>query len=208
MTSRFLMPDVYTDNFIIVFKTNNNPQDNHYTIKDQWGNVVVNKSAFNAATTYYDTLKLSKGCYTFEFVDDGLDGLDYWAYPEQGKGTLRFRKLTGLTLKTFNPDMGHGIKYSFAIQNVVALVEKENMVKSFEVYPNPGSGKLNLDITGLSGENKIDVFNLTGMLVFSESRIMKDFENINLDLSQLQKGLYLIRISSGNTSLIKKIVIN
>lgn len=208
MNSRFVMPDVYTDNFIIALRTNSNPQDNSYTVKDQWGNVVLSKSNLAPNKTYLDTLKLAKGCYTLELIDAGNDGLDYWAYPGQGTGSFRFKKKGGLYMKTFNPDFGRSIKYSFAIQNVVADINEINKQLNFEIYPNPGTGKFNLDFTGLKGDYKLEIYNLAGSLIKSEIMKLNGDDSRNLDISGYEKGMYMVRLTNGVSNLVKKLVVN
>jgi hypothetical protein len=208
LTSRFVLPDVYTDNFIIALKTNNNPQDNYYTVKDQWGNVVWSRSGLTANKTYLDTMKLAKGCYTLELIDEGLDGLDYWAYAAQGKGTFRLKKVGGIYLKTFNPDFGHVIRYSFAIQNIVAGTDEVKNETGFEIYPNPGNGKFNLEMIGMEGDYKLEIYNLSGSVILSENLQLKGDDSHDFDISNYEKGMYLLRISNGTTNQIRKLVVN
>jgi outer membrane protease len=189
-------------------RTNNNPQDNYYSVKDQWGNVVLSRSNLTANKTYYDTLKLTKGCYSLELIDEANDGLDYWAYPGQGTGSFRLKKIGGLIFKTFNPDFGRSIKYAFAIQNIVGEIKDSPNELSFDIYPNPGTGKFNLDFSGLVGNYKIEIYNLTGSLLKSDILNLHEDDSRDIDLSGYEKGMYIIRVTNGTSNMIKKLVVN
>jgi hypothetical protein len=61
--STFEKPDVYTGKFYIQLKTNNAPQENSYSIKDDQGNIVASRNNMSAGTLYRDTIDLPNGCY-------------------------------------------------------------------------------------------------------------------------------------------------
>jgi hypothetical protein len=71
-----------------------------------------------------------------------------------------------------------------------------------EIFPNPSKGNFSI-YTGLSVSYKVDIFNLQGVKVF-EQEYFKDGE---IDTKCLQKGVFFVRISSGNNSVSKKIII-
>lgn len=58
------------------------------------------------------------------------------------------------------------------------------------VYPNPSSGQFNF--SGLEKENKIEVFDITGRIIY-QSIANSDFETINI--SDKAKGIYFYRIT-------------
>ncbi len=69
--------------------------------------------------------------------------------------------------------------------------------QSFEVYPNPTSGDLNVDLTPYIGRNvRMEVYSLEGKLLeFSEiDEVQTVIERI--DLSQFGNGMYLVKVKS------------
>ena len=81
---------------------------------------------------------------------------------------------------------------------------KENKIS---LYPNPSNGKIILEIKDRAisfKEGEIIVFNSLGENIFQEKLIS---EKIQIDLSDKVKGVYFIKIQSGQTILTKKIVI-
>jgi hypothetical protein len=83
----------------------------------------------------------------------------------------------------------------------------ENMVSqsSFEVYPNPSTGIINLKLNGKSSENSmISIFDVSGRKVFEEEVTSS---NSSLDLSALTKGNYMLKLQSKGVESVEKIVL-
>ena len=78
---------------------------------------------------------------------------------------------------------------------------------SFELFPNPTDGKVNLVIgETLQGKAVVEVYNLLGeqMMAKKVSHLQKG-ETYTLDLSHLVSGLYIIKMSTENGSCSKKV---
>ena len=71
------------------------------------------------------------------------------------------------------------------------------------VYPNPGKGKFVVS----SSENidGIEIFNSVGEMVLDDSKIGNQLKSF--DLSHYSKGIYVIRINTGNNFFTKKLIL-
>jgi hypothetical protein len=75
-----------------------------------------------------------------------------------------------------------------------------------KVYPNPTSDIINIELNENVGkDNKIDVRDIYGRIVLQKNWI--DGSRHQLDLKQLPKGMYFIRIQNNNKSYIEKVII-
>ena len=74
--------------------------------------------------------------------------------------------------------------------------------KSFNIYPNPTTGLLNID-GDFNEETSLRIFNNIGQVVLS----LETFNDLTIDLSDLQKGLYFVKLSSVSKSTTHSIVI-
>lgn len=92
-----------------------------------------------------------------------------------------FGTTTGATVWSFTTDATLGI-------------EENLLYNSFSVYPNPTSNILN--IQGSNDIDNVTVFNLLGQNVVNFSK--NEITNSSVNLSELSKGLYLVKISSGD----------
>ncbi|HEY1045100.1 MAG TPA: T9SS type A sorting domain-containing protein [Bacteroidia bacterium] len=73
------------------------------------------------------------------------------------------------------------------------------------VYPNPSNGLLNVDLSAVPDVMQLDVISMDGRSVLTQNNLN---EIVELDLSALTKGLYLLKITnSDNTQIFKEIVI-
>jgi len=73
------------------------------------------------------------------------------------------------------------------------------------LYPNPNEGLFKLDIlTELpEGNNRLSVFNSSGMIIYNE-RLTKDENPIEIDLGRSASGTYILMLTSGNTIISTK----
>ncbi len=88
---------------------------------------------------------------------------------------------------------------------------EENVKKPFKIYPNPGKGDFNISFDNTIGNNKIYIqaVNALGQTVkeFSFSNSNTQSGNITLDLKGFAKGMYVVRVFSGNEMYNQKLVI-
>lgn len=202
--SRFVKAPVYSGGIVIRYRTNNVPEQNWYQITDKDGKIVIeNPDISEPTTTYYDSLTLAPGNYTFSFYDEGENGINWWASPDDGAGTLAFRKnsaTTGTSLKTFNPDFGHVIHYDFTISGTASVDPVEAPLQLVRVFPNPATSTLRIDLKGYDTQNmKFAITNITGKR-FLEGAL----DSNKLDISQLPVGHYTLElISSEGTAYIQ-----
>ena len=76
------------------------------------------------------------------------------------------------------------------------------------VYPNPAKEFINVEFSGLSDENIcIEIIDVFGKVVQKENR-KNENEMFNLNISSLDAGYYLLKISSDNSVIQKKIIIS
>ena len=195
-------PDIY-----IELKTNSYPNENYYTLKDDQGNIILQKSGFSANTVYRDTLHLENGCYDFTLFDSDDDGLSFWANND-GSGYIRLRKAeNGLVLKTWNADFGAQAFTQFT----VGYYLNNDMVKgvqSIEIYPNPGSGLFTVDMVLPETQDiTLTVFNSHGKLMMQRTEKEISDKKILLDLQGMSAGLYFVNISTNEGNKTQKIIL-
>ncbi|MFB9051865.1 T9SS type A sorting domain-containing protein [Formosa undariae] len=104
---------------------------------------------------------------------------------------------------------------SFTYEDVTQRLSIDNVNESisFGVYPNPTTDKkINLvyDVNALtSSNNEVAIYALTGAKVFATSlKNNSGFYNKELQLDNLQSGIYILKFTSGNTSTTKKLILN
>ncbi len=84
-----------------------------------------------------------------------------------------------------------------------ANLENKN-VNDFEVYPNPSNGSFNIDFNNLNENNSIEIYSIYGDKVFETT----SSESKSISVSNLKKGIYLIKVIQNEETITKKLVIN
>ena len=217
--TKFELPAMYPSKIIVQLTTNIRASENSLTIKDMDGNIVLDRTSLTNSTQTKDTLDLVDGCYVLELTDQGNDGLSYWANTAQGNGQLLFFVLNSQgnisSITPFNADFGRSIKYSFTVgsdlndivdgkpDSIVTQWEfdkvgqKESMLDwgSFKVFPNPASQEITIEMLGQEGVHQIEIINTNGQVVWKEDLDVSTYRFEIINISELAKGLYHVRMS-------------
>ena len=73
------------------------------------------------------------------------------------------------------------------------------------LYPNPSSGTFTIKLSGINDElYHADIYDLLGEDVYSTI----SHNPIEINLSNCPNGIYLLRLSDENSTIVKKLVIN
>jgi hypothetical protein len=87
--------------------------------------------------------------------------------------------------------------------NVVTIgVDITSNNKSIEVYPNPVSNELTIEVKGSADRTDFEILNLAGQIVFKGSVL----ERTVVQTTTFPSGLYIIKLENGKTFEFKKIV--
>lgn len=81
--------------------------------------------------------------------------------------------------------------------------ETTDLVELVKVYPNPASSKISVFDGGFMNDAVVELVDLTGKIIMSSVLIGG---NTELDLAEIKKGMYFIKIRSGEKEVVKKIV--
>jgi hypothetical protein len=210
--STFIYPTLLPETFVVEFKTNNYPWENSYTIKNNTGQVIAGRDGnmLSPNVTYRDTLTLPTGCYTFELIDTGEDGLSWWANSAQGSGFIRFRRINpSSNLLSWNADFGGQIYRQFTVgltNSTEELFSSQN--QGITVYPNPSLGVVYVDFDKKTGDfAHVEVFSPLGKLVYTDRIDLNQANSYRMDLQHLNAGIYSLRIFNNKFSKVVKLMI-
>lgn len=213
--------DVYTSKitlnprwepFRILLRTNGQPQENRLTITNQNGEVVYEKDNMTANTIYNEDVNLPDGCYTLLLTDSERDGLHWWVYQQIGQtsrtnGFLRVTKQSGAGIYVNTGDFGKEYRANFIIGQMDVKEAEATQQSTIDIFPNPTGGKLNIVIPATNvGAAKIEVIDALGrtLLIRENTKTDKEYWEV-LDISGLHEGLYIIRVTVGDSIYSEKI---
>ena len=108
----------------------------------------------------------------------------------------------------FNLDGGSLNSWSLNICSAAPLVTNENELQDFAIYPNPNTGNFNIKFNSTSGnEIAINVYDLRGRQVFNKTYQNTGLFDQNLQLDNVQAGVYLVTVQDGDKKVVKKIIV-
>ena len=103
-----------------------------------------------------------------------------------------------------------GLSFVFKPSNTTGIIENQaNSVNASVVFPNPATSNVNVRIDLKNNDKvQVSVMNLVGQVVktlVTNGQIGEN--NINVELSGLTSGIYMVNVKVGNNSSTKKLVV-
>ncbi len=131
-----------------------------------------------------EDIYLDQGLYSDEWVQLGTYGLGYDSYLRLGDCTGTGGQYIAFDAALFSPaGTGTGGGTSAAMEEV-------------RIWPNPCDGMLNLRTPDPAGPITVELYDISGRLVLS-SRGSEAVDVIQIDLSDLRRGIYILRARTG-----------
>ena len=133
--------------------------------------------------------------------------------PNQALSALNSKNTNGnwsLTMNDyFQGDIGTLNSWSVEVCYVQATLKSESFgLENFTLYPNPNNGNFNIQFTSTSSDEiKVNVHDIRGREIYSKSYTNNGLFNENLQLSNVQSGVYLVTVQDGARKEVKKIVV-
>lgn len=94
-----------------------------------------------------------------------------------------------------------------ATNKTLSVTQLQNEIKA-QIYPNPVSEKLMIQLKGVNMEEKVSLqlSNMIGKVVYQDELPYED--NLVIPVSRLQEGIYMLSVVSGDQKIARKIVVN
>ena len=162
--------------------------------------------------------------YSFNFTDAGASALPNGSClnplitgnvkPQQALSTFAGKTAAGTwTLRAtdyYNGDTGSLANWSvtFCMAQVPLASASFNGIEDLSIYPNPNNGNFDIKFTSQSSNNiEIMVYDLRGRQVFNKTYNNNSVFNQNIQLNNVESGIYIVTVKDGDRQENKKIVI-
>lgn len=207
-SSKYDEVDIYPGTFVIHFKTNKVPSQNHYEILNASGEQIFEKDNLESETLYVDTISLINGCYDFYLFDSGDNGISFWAEPGEGNGYLRFYDLNGDKIKQFNSDFGDRIYNSFYADMYLGTNEINSKIMAFNISPNPNNGQFVVSYAqNIKSDFILSIYDSQGKQMYKSEYQGSINGNLNINIDNATVGIYSLVIESKGNRISKKFII-
>ncbi len=195
MISKFYAPDKMPEDFVIQYKTNNNPEENKIFILNEKGDTVYVKgpTGIKPDTVYNDTIHLDAAPYEMYLTDKGGNGLEFWFMVKQGFGYLRLLDLNGRLIHLFEKDCGDGQKFAFV--TTPDFTPPKESVYDFVIFPKRIKDNKFVLHTYFDKKVNMEVRLLTiGNVVETHKFNDTPGGEYKFDISHLPKGRYIVEV--------------
>lgn len=185
-----------------------------YTITDENNNIVFDTTYRVSGAVNQQVLKLPNGCYTLEFKAPRNMGLSF--FNAFTRGYFRVFNINDNNARiplpkvdlgggNYEGNVGAGFTQYFRVSNSAVSVAEVTPLAGVNIYPNPATGILNIDIPGTANDAvSIEVFNAIGQRVHVWNGTDK---KVVIETMQWSSGLYTILLQSGKHTLTEKVVV-
>ncbi len=94
------------------------------------------------------------------------------------------------------------------VENCTAPTDEPALTTEFNVFPNPTTGTLNINVNSQSPELNLILIDMNGRVVFSD-KLNSNHGSINkqINLSSAVKGIYFVRLFNNTENLVKKVFV-
>ena len=160
-----------------------------------------------ASGTYDGSVNVSISCATEgAIIYYTMDGTD----PDENSGDYGGSFVIAATSVQAEPVTVKAIAMKAGMLNsevasatyIINTVGIHDMQQQVSIYPNPTSGDVTLDLSGLNAKT-VDLFSMNGQLL---NTVVPTNETMTMSLSQYAAGIYFVRIHSDNGVTTQKLV--
>ena len=157
---------------------------------DSSGTILYSGGPYANNEVVHEDFILPEDCYRFSVYDSGGDG----------GGAIVLYDTNSVILYNTNGAYDDGDHGNFSSDGVLSV--NDLVLENIRLYPNPTSTTLNISN---AEDASIEIFNLLGQLIITKDRLERDDQ---IDVSGLNVGTYLVKISKDNAMKVEKLVIN
>ena len=169
-----------------------------------------------AATAVATFAEVNPATGTFEFYANNSTGTSFtWTYGDgnSGSGDTATHSYGGpgvftVTLVVTDSTCNTADTTTFTVTSHIGLDENA-LGQTLAAFPNPNSGQFTVRIAGSAAfEGQLEVLNLMGQVVSATSVDKRSATlDVNLDLSNYAKGIYMVRLSGAEGQAVLRVVV-
>ncbi len=124
-----------------------------------------------------------------------------------------YSMIAGETGQSFTPSLTTG---NYAVEvtengctdtSICTLIDYTSIEEiesiDFVIYPNPNNGEFNIEVN--ENVNSIQIFDNTGKLVYVSNEVTEGI--LNIDLTEVERGAYIVKVISNTTSSSKMLIV-
>ena len=162
--------------------------------------VLANIIGHNTIGFYFDNINLPDSGTNLQ-ASNGYVTFSVHQKPNLAVGTII--KNIGYIYFDYNPAVVTNTTVNTIYDFTTAIGENYSEDNIF-IYPNPSTGLINITLTESAKDRRIDVINSFGQVILTKQI---NTSTPTIDLTNQAKGLYFVKVQSGNGVVVRKVII-
>lgn len=150
-------------------------------------------------------------CHSFSIYDSYGDGMNGGAWVGGANGSYTITSSDGTEIASGGGNVQFSVETSpFFTVSDASAIEDVLADNSFNLFPNPSSSKLNIELDLLSAEKvTVDIFDIVGKNVHSIDfgKLPTGHTLQAIDVNELNNGVYMMNVNIGENSIASKFVV-
>lgn len=152
------------------------------------------------------------GCYSFTMSDQYGDGLNAGMWQGGTNGFYTLKSSDGTLLASGGGDVHYYDDITpFMVTSMgVTGIEDVLVKESFNLFPNPTSGAVKVELELLSTQKvSLDIYDIVGKAVYAEDfgTIPAGYSTKSLNVENLNDGVYIMNVNIGGNTIVSKFVV-
>lgn len=182
-----------------------------YASETSWQLTDAGNTVLYAGSGYADNTQgllqvdfcLSDGCYNFKINDQYGDGMTGCSAAKGGSGSYQivYNSVVLAEITEANANFGYSNTKNFCVD--VNGIDEKTAEYLVNIYPNPAEDVLMIEALG-EEDLEISLLSLSGQILSTE---VLTNSSLKLDVSPFSQGVYLLKVRSGNSYQVKKVLI-
>ncbi|MBS3737462.1 T9SS type A sorting domain-containing protein [Mesohalobacter halotolerans] len=137
------------------------------------------------------------------------DATESFSSPLQGSGSTFSHTFTQIGVNDYicQPHAGSMFGTITVVADGSLNTQDFSLLENLKIFPNPARDKFNLEFGINNFESlNVNIYNLIGQKVKQFNKVQNN--DMTFDISNLDAGLYLLKIYKGNNSITKRLIID
>ncbi len=181
--------------------------------EDEFGLLAPNATAdfsfvVNLNTVSFTNLSLDATSYVWDFGDGGP--LSSLTNPSRTYSAIGTYEVCLTARNAGSPTTDGTTCKNVEVTELASGIQDQLLDKAVSLFPSPSAGLVNLSLEGQPfGELNVSVYNLLGELVLPAQIMPAGMQaNLQLDLSDLPNGQYLVKVQTDNAVATRSVVVS
>jgi len=191
-----------TSSLVLNLLTDNYGGETSWTLTNSAGTVVSSQpiNTYGGAQSYEELINIPNfdECYTFTIYDAEDDGICCF----YGSGSYSLKD-ENENIIIVGGEFTTSESVTFNVQDPLS-VNEFNLESSINLYPNPVTDDLNIELTYINEDVIYEVFNTLGQQV-SKGSLESNSAHL-LNMAPFETGIYFVKLSTTSSSIIKKVI--